>query len=79
MKTCDLASGVGRMKQATKILREQWLLTREVWTDETARKFEEQYLQPLLPQMQLTLAAVNRFAEVMEKAEKECGDEEPVY
>jgi hypothetical protein len=79
MKTCDLTSGVGRMKQATKILREQWLLTREVWTDETARKFEEQYLQPLLPQMQLTLAAVNRFAEVMEKAEKECGDEEPVY
>jgi hypothetical protein len=79
MKTCDLTSGVGRMKQATKILREQWLLTREVWADETARKFEEQYLQPLLPQMQLTLAAVNRFAEVMEKAEKECGDEEPVY
>ena len=79
MKTCDLTSGVGRMKQATKILREQWLLTREVWTDETARKFEEQFLQPLLPQMQLTLAAVNRFAEVMEKAEKECGDEEPIY
>ena len=78
MKTCDLTSGVGRMKQAMKILREQWLLTREVWTDETARKFEEQYLQPLLPQMQLTLAAVNRFAEVMEKAEKECGDEEPI-
>lgn len=79
MKTCDLTSGVGRLKQATKMLREQWLLTREVWTDETARKFEEQYLQPLLPQMQLTLAAVNRFVEVMEKAEKECGDEETVY
>lgn len=79
MKTCDLTTGVGRLKRATKMLREQWLLTREVWTDENARKFEEQYLQPLLPQMQLTLAAVNRFAEVMEKAEKECGDEEPIY
>jgi len=79
MKTCDLTTGVGRLKRATKMLREQWLLTREVWTDENARKFEEQYLQPLLPQMQLTLAAVNRFAEVMAKAEKECGDEEPIY
>lgn len=79
MRTCDLTTSVGRMKRAMKMLKEEWTIAREVWTDETARKFEEQYLQPLLPQMQLTLAAVSRFAEVMEQAEKECGDEDAVF
>lgn len=74
MKHCDLTSSVGRMNKAMATLREKWLQTKEHWNDAASREFEEKHLQPLIPQMQFTIAAVQRLAEVIEKAEKDCED-----
>jgi uncharacterized protein YukE len=74
MKICDLQSHVGRLQRETKKLRDQWEQTQQFWQDATARQFEEKYLAPLIPALQLTLAAVHELAESIEHAEQELGD-----
>ena len=74
MKICDLHTGRNRLSKATKELREQWRDTREVWTDANAREFARRHLEPLGPQVTLMVAAINRLREVLEKAERECSD-----
>lgn len=76
MRICDLSSGVGRLTKATKRLREQWELTRAEWNDQNAADFERDVIAPLFPQVTLTLAAVQRMAEVLAEVERDCWDEE---
>ena len=74
MRHCDLTSSVGRIHKAMATLREKWALTKEHWNDDASREFEEKHLQPLIPQLRFTMTAVQRLAEVVEKAEKDCED-----
>jgi hypothetical protein len=76
MKICDLQTSVGRLQKETKRLREHWEQTRQHWQDKAASDFEEKYLAPLIPTLKLTLAAIHEFSEVIEEAEKQCGDQE---
>ena len=74
MKICDLQSNVGRLQKETKKLRDKWEETKQSWQDLAAKEFEEKYLSPLIPTLQLTLAAVHELAEIIEQAEQDCGD-----
>ena len=74
MKICDLNTGAGRLLRANKELKQRWAETKQLWDDGNSRKFEEEFLQPLGPEIQLAIAAVQRLAELLEKAEKECED-----
>ena len=74
MHICDVITGTKRMQKATKSLKEQWLQTKEYWRDQTAEKFEEEYLQPLGEQIRMALTAVDYLTEVLEEAEKELSD-----
>jgi hypothetical protein len=76
MRICDLHSGRNRLSKATKELYDQWQETKEVWKDANARDFAKQHLEPLGPQVTLMLHAINRLREVLEKAERECSDEQ---
>jgi hypothetical protein len=76
MKTWDLHTGVIRLTRAAKRLRDQWSDTKEHWSDQNRRDFERNHLGPLAPEVTLTLAAVQRLAEVLEEAFRECSDEE---
>lgn len=74
MKICDLQTSVGRLQKETKRLRDHWEQTKKHWQDQAAQDFEEKYLAPLIPALQVTLAAVYELVEVIEEAEKQCGD-----
>lgn len=74
MKMCDLNTGSTRLMRAAKYLKEQWAEAKEHWTDGTSQKFEKTFLEPLAPDVQLVIAAVQRLAEVLERAEKECDE-----
>jgi hypothetical protein len=76
MRICDLNTGAIRLTRAAKKLRDQWLATQEHWSDQNQRDFERNHLNPIAPEITLTLAAVQRLAEVLEQAERECSDEE---
>jgi hypothetical protein len=43
------------------------------WKDEKSRKFQENYLDPLEPRIRRTVSAINELAQVLAKAERECG------
>lgn len=79
MKICDLVSGVGRLRRSTAKLKEAWLEAKEHWNDKASNEFEKKYLQPIPPQLTLTVAAVHKLAGVLEQAERDCEDEQPVH
>ena len=74
MTVCDLNSGTGRLLRATKKLKQQWTATQENWNDVTRKRFEETFLQPRAPEIQLAIAAIERFRDVMQEAEKDCSE-----
>jgi hypothetical protein len=76
VKICDLQTGTARLQRAATDLKDQWMATRTHWSDNNCRQFEQQFLQPLGPLIQQTLAAIHRISDVLEKAEHDCSDPE---
>lgn len=74
MESCDLVSGLGRVQRTSAQLKERWLAARTHWRDQSARDFEQNFLQELAPQISLVVGAVYEFAELMERAEKALAD-----
>jgi hypothetical protein len=68
----DLVSGGGKMAAAMKDLSAHWLETKDDWNDITARRFEEAYLAQLEPLVRMTLDAISRLAESLERAQRDC-------
>ena len=75
MKMCDLNTGAIRLTRSAKKLRDHWLEAKDHWNDQNSREFEKNHLAPLAPEITMTLAAVQRLAEVLEQAERECSEE----
>ncbi len=71
---CDLNSGVSRLQKSLRQINERWAATKECWNDQVSREFEEEFLQPIVPRIKLTLAAVHAMAELFHDAERECED-----
>jgi len=57
---------------ALKDLKQRWADTQEEWSDSVSRKFEEEHLAPIEPQVLATLKAVNRLNQVLARAYEEC-------
>jgi hypothetical protein len=76
MRICDLHSGAIRLTRAAKSLRDQWLDTKDHWNDQNRRDFERNHLEPIAPEITLTLAAIQRLSELLEQAERECSDDD---
>ena len=72
MKACDLSTPTARLRQAMKDLQIARSRIAGQWSDETHRKFEEEFLEPLEPCMRRTIAAIGELAEVMAKAQRDC-------
>ncbi|HXT57714.1 MAG TPA: hypothetical protein VN699_03725 [Pirellulales bacterium] len=72
MKPADLTSGAGRMQDAMKTLKLRWDETKEVWNDARRAEFEAAYIEPLEPQVRMTLDRLRRLALVFSQAFQEC-------
>jgi hypothetical protein len=68
----DLTSGMGRMQDAMKTIRLRWDETKEVWTDQRSAEFEATYIEPLDPQVRMTMDKLRRLAQVFTQACQEC-------
>jgi uncharacterized protein YukE len=77
MTLCDLDSGIGRLSRAFAELKERVVDVKSQWNDETLRQFEEAHLRELPARMQLLVTAVERLADFVNQAERECADERP--
>ena len=53
--------------------------TRKNWDDQTAKEFEEKYLNPILPHIRLMFAEVNELRNTLDKAERDCRDDKTQF
>lgn len=56
-----------------KDLKAARLRITEQWNDRTSQEFQETCLDPLDPLLERTLEAIQRMADVLAKAERDCG------
>jgi len=73
----DLTIGATRLRKATQSLSVAWNDAHERWSDERARQFQEQYLDPLEVCVRGALLSIGRLSEVVAKARRELDDGSP--
>ena len=78
MRICDLNSGVAQLTQALADLKDRWTESKEHWNDDVRRQFEQTHLAEIPTRLTQLLSAAQRLAEVLDKAGKDCGDQEDV-
>lgn len=76
MSVCDLNSALIQIQRATKQLQDRWFTTKETWNDPVSREFQETHLEPILPELRITINAAHELAELFDKGEKSCRDPE---
>lgn len=67
-----LSTGRAKIKQSNEQLALRWEELREGWTDESARAFEEQHLEPISPDVDGALRAIDRLSAVLSQMESDC-------
>jgi hypothetical protein len=72
MRIADLTSGAAKIATAYKTLRVHWEDTKEHWHDDNRRRFEENFIDPLEPQIASALDAISALAEILNRAQREC-------
>ena len=71
----DLITPSTRLQRATKKVQDRWLATKEVWDDAVSKRFQEKHLDPIVPQMQLTLSGIHELMEVLHEGIAETRDD----
>jgi hypothetical protein len=74
MSVCDLTSASLQMQRATKQLQERWHEAQQSWNDAVSREFQAKYLEPILPELRLTMSAAQELSELLTRAEQFCRD-----
>ena len=69
----DLSAGSAKLELAMDLLKKTALQTQQRWDDETFRSFVNTYLVPLEPRVQRAMEAIHRVAQLLARAERECG------
>lgn len=67
-----MSAGANRLTYTWKTLRAAWDEVAATWKDQVARDFEAQYLAPLEDRVHATARAMDKLAEVLERAKREC-------
>lgn len=67
-----LTTGRTKLKQSYENLMLRWEDTRAGWDDEARRAFEKEHIEPLEPEMQGTMRAIDRLSAVLSRMEQEC-------
>jgi hypothetical protein len=75
MKRWDLNSGCAKLDQALKSLHAACREIGTQWDDATYHRFLDTYVAPLEPRVKNLVNAARRLAEVLNTAERQCGDE----
>jgi hypothetical protein len=74
MPNAKVLAGATRLKQTTRVLRDQWLVTEETWSDAVRQRFEERYLAPLEPAVESAINGLQAMAEVLDRVRRDCSD-----
>ncbi len=76
MRPWDLTSGAAKLELALKTLQIKTADIGESWSDEAYSRFLETYIEPIEPRMKTMIDAIHRLSEVLNTAQRQCGDGE---
>ncbi len=76
MRQWDLNSSAARLELALETLQKANAAAAAQWNDPANEHFQDKYYRPLEPKARRALDAIQRLAELLRKAERECGPEE---
>jgi hypothetical protein len=68
----SLDTGRYQLYSAFKNIQARWENTLPYWDDVVRRDFEEEFWNPLEPRMQLTLSAIDRLGQIINRVRQEC-------
>jgi hypothetical protein len=74
MPNAKVLAGATRLKQTTRVLRDQWLSTEAGWGDVVRQRFEERYLAPIEPAVDSAVNGLQILAEVLDRVRRDCSD-----
>lgn len=72
MSSAEVASGVGRLREALEQLEQAWGATQELWRDGNSRHFEEEQLRPIAARVRDAYSVIQRLADILKQAERDC-------
>ena len=75
MRLWDLTAGAAKLELALQTLQTKAADIGEAWSDEAYARFLETYIEPIQPRMKTMIDAIHRLSEVLNSAERQCGDE----
>ena len=68
-----LTTGRGKLKQSYDNLRLRWEDVVAGWDDDARKTFEEEHMEPLGPDVQGALRAIDRLSAIIAQMQQECG------
>ncbi len=68
----SVSAGMGKLRDASKQLRQQWAEVQSSWQDENARRFYENHLAQLLARLRAAELAMSQIASTVQKARHDC-------
>ena len=74
MKRADFTTPSANLKEAYDNLEIAWAAAKELWSDDVARNFEDNYMDHVRPAVRATLHAVGRLSNSLQIAVGECND-----
>jgi hypothetical protein len=67
-----LTTGRTKLVESLKVLAARWEAAREGWDDVAGREFEADCVEPIAPQVQAAVRAIDRLAAVVSQMRHEC-------
>ena len=68
----SVRTAFGQLEHARKGLVAQWEETATAWTDDNARRFEEEVMSPLMSRIRQLELALNQLDVALRKAHRDC-------
>jgi hypothetical protein len=73
----SLSVAKANLMDALKQFRARWDKVRDVWDDDTRRRFERDFLDGLEPRIIAAVKGLDHVTELAAKVKRECGDDGP--
>ncbi len=70
----SVSTGQAKLKEAGKELAARWAEARGYWHDDVARRFETEFVEPLLAALRDAQEAMSRMDAVVEQVRRDCAD-----
>ena len=72
MRKCDLITGASRIYDALENLQIVWQEVSDNWNDSVSRRFREEHLDPMIPDVKLAMDSVARMNSLMDEVQRDC-------